>query len=194
MAFTNAWDESDPPGGQDANTADTEIQQVKVDVRERIATVLPGWADDLEDPKIFPGWLLEKSNSIALADLTADDVEWTTELRDTAAFITVPSTTVTIPAGLDGLYIVGATMGWQIGGSGRRDFILRVNGVAFDIDRRNAITSVTLYNRTSRLLSLVATDALKFEVIQNSGGPQTYGNVDLNPKFVTFWGIRLAGF
>ncbi len=194
MAFTNPWDESDPPGGQDANTADTEIQQVKVDVRERIETVLPGWSDDLEDPKIFPGWLLEKSNSISLATATAEDVEWTTELRDTDAFIAVPATTVTIPVGLDGLYIVGATMGWSLNAAGRRDLVMRLNGVAVDIDRRDGISSVNMYIRVNRLISLVATDALKLEVIHTAGVNVTYGNVDLNPKFVTFWGIRLAGF
>ena len=194
MAFTNPWDESDPPGGQDANTADTEIQQVKVDVRERIETVLPGWADDLEDPKIFPGWRLTKSDTVALADSTVDGVVWTTEDRDTDGFIVVPSRPVVIPVGLGGLYIIGGAMGWDINTIGIRRFDFFIGGVRFDVDRREGVVGASTFNRLSVLADLSDGDLVQFEVFQTSGGILDYGNVDANESLVNFWGIRLGGF
>lgn len=194
MVFTNPWDESDPPGGQDANTADTEIQQVKVDVRERIETILPGWTDDLEDPKLFPGWLLQKANTFSLASSTLDIVDWTVEIRDTDAFIAVTAQNVVIPAGLGGLYIVGATMGWAIGAVGRREFELEVNAAVVDTDRRNPITGITTYQELSQLLDLSDADSVRLTVFHTQGAALLYGNVDATPELVTFWGIRLGGF
>ena len=36
MAATRAWDETQPPGSAFANTLDTIIQNLKIDVRERL--------------------------------------------------------------------------------------------------------------------------------------------------------------
>ncbi len=49
MAYSNAWDESAPLGTAAANTLDTIIQQLKLDIRERMNTILDStgqWADD----------------------------------------------------------------------------------------------------------------------------------------------------
>jgi hypothetical protein len=51
MSYSRDWSESTPPGTAPANTLDTIIQHVKTDVRERIASVIPGWTDDAESPK-----------------------------------------------------------------------------------------------------------------------------------------------
>lgn len=51
MPYTREWDESTPPGTAAAADIDTFIQNVKTDLRERIAQVIPGWVDEGEDPK-----------------------------------------------------------------------------------------------------------------------------------------------
>jgi hypothetical protein len=54
------WNESTPPGTAPANTLDTIIQHFKTDVRERVSVVIPGWANNGEDPKrvMLPGGLI----------------------------------------------------------------------------------------------------------------------------------------
>lgn len=54
MAYTNNWDETDPDGAVvAASDIDREIRQVKVDVRERLEQVIPGFGDDSVDPKVM---------------------------------------------------------------------------------------------------------------------------------------------
>src|SRR5882672_11871990 len=50
MPYTNPWDTSLPPGSQAANTADDEFRKLKVDVGERLTSVLVGPITD--DPLV----------------------------------------------------------------------------------------------------------------------------------------------
>jgi hypothetical protein len=49
--YTALWDETAPQGTEAAADIDLFFQNTKRDIRERIAQVIPGWADDNEDPK-----------------------------------------------------------------------------------------------------------------------------------------------
>lgn len=51
MAYSNSWDESAPAGSAAANTLDTIIQSLKLDIRERLQDPFPDWTDDSVDPK-----------------------------------------------------------------------------------------------------------------------------------------------
>lgn len=52
MAYSIPWDEADPPGATTpADTIDTELQELKVSIRERIEDVIPDWSNDAVDPK-----------------------------------------------------------------------------------------------------------------------------------------------
>lgn len=194
MAFTNPWDETVPQGSDAANEIEKFIQNVKIDVRERIETVLPGWTDDLEDPKVFPGWLLRKTDTVLLAAVTNQKVSWTTEDRDTDGFITVPSSVVTIPAGLGGLYLLGFAVGWESSGDGGiRDAALFINGSSFGTDRRAPFTGDSVYCRLGmRLALLSATDTVEVNVFHTSAASESYGNVDANSQLVYLFGLRLG--
>jgi len=43
MAYTRVWVNNTPPGAQAANTADDEIRNLRVDVEERMGTLVTGW-------------------------------------------------------------------------------------------------------------------------------------------------------
>lgn len=52
MAYAQGWDASAPDGAiTPAADIDVEIQNLKVALGERLAEVIPEWADDLEEPK-----------------------------------------------------------------------------------------------------------------------------------------------
>jgi hypothetical protein len=53
MAYTIAWNESAPLGSVAANTIETEFQNLKISIRERMNQILANdWDDDLDDPKV----------------------------------------------------------------------------------------------------------------------------------------------
>lgn len=43
MAYTRVWVNNTPPGAQAANTADDELRNLRVDVEERMTTLVTGW-------------------------------------------------------------------------------------------------------------------------------------------------------
>lgn len=52
MAYAQGWDASSPDGAlTPAADIDVEFQNLKVAIGERLAEVIPEWADDLEEPK-----------------------------------------------------------------------------------------------------------------------------------------------
>lgn len=51
MAYTVGWDESAPLGSAAANTIDTEFQNLKLSIRERLEDTFPQWGNDSVDPK-----------------------------------------------------------------------------------------------------------------------------------------------
>jgi len=58
MAYSIAWDETSPDGSTTpANQIDTELQNIKVSVRERLEDVFPDWDNDAVDPKQPTGLL-----------------------------------------------------------------------------------------------------------------------------------------
>ncbi len=193
MAFSVAWDESSPPGSTPADTIDTEIQDDKTAVRERIETLFPGWTDDGEDPKIIPAWLLRKTDTESLIDVALLPVDWNVEDRDTDSFITVTSDTVIIPAGQNGLYLLDIAIAWTPSAVGVRILSLEVNGVLQATNIQTGFTGFVNYTHLSKTLLLAATDAIIVKVQQNSGAPLIYGNVGVNTFENYFSGIRIGG-
>lgn len=54
MAYNVAWDESLPDGDiTAADDLDTELQNLKTSLRERLEQVIPDFGDDLVDPKVL---------------------------------------------------------------------------------------------------------------------------------------------
>lgn len=44
MSYTRVWVNNAPAGGQASNTADDEIRNLRLDVEERVATLVTGWS------------------------------------------------------------------------------------------------------------------------------------------------------
>ena len=50
------WDEASPSGATTpADTIDTELQNLKISIRERLEDIIPGWSDDTICPKVLGG-------------------------------------------------------------------------------------------------------------------------------------------
>jgi hypothetical protein len=66
MAYTVPWDESSPDGAiTPAADIDVELQDLKTSVAERLEQVIPGWRDDLVDPKVIPSTVIDASTAFS---------------------------------------------------------------------------------------------------------------------------------
>jgi hypothetical protein len=55
MVYNIAWDETQPDGSEAASTLDTEFQEFKESIRERMNNILDSttaWETDGDDPKL----------------------------------------------------------------------------------------------------------------------------------------------
>lgn len=102
-------------------------------------------------------------------------ITWDTEDQDIGGFIVVPSTTVTIPVGLDGSFDATFRTG---GNPGARTFLEIVvtaatTGVPTDF-RQTISVNETRGTVSATGLPLVAGDTLSYNVFQNSGSAQPW--------------------
>jgi len=66
MAYVIPWDEASPDGAiTPAADIDVELQDLKTSVAERLEQVIPGWRDDLVDPKVIPSAAIDNSSAFA---------------------------------------------------------------------------------------------------------------------------------
>ena len=134
MAFRIPWDEASPLGTRPADVIDDEIRNVKSAISERISQVLPGWDNDDEDPKEFPGWFVTLEASTSILDQVLTTVQWDTDRRDSGDYISIPNDDVVIIAQRAGIHLIGVEVGWSFVTTAGVDVFLRKNEVNLEID------------------------------------------------------------
>lgn len=103
----------------------------------------------------------------AISASTTTAISWDTENADTDGFIAVTSSTVTIPAGLGGLYSMTARVVWASAPtSGAAAFTF--GGIVHSMPTANQIGNTSAYNLT---LPLSAADTIQFSVRHEGGAP-----------------------
>ena len=71
MAYVIPWDEASPDGAiTPAAYIDVELQDLKTSVAERLEDVIPGWRDDLVDPKVLAPYVIDNSSVWATYDFS----------------------------------------------------------------------------------------------------------------------------
>lgn len=122
MAYGQSWDETTPVGASDAGDLDTDIQNTKVAIRERLEDVIDDFANDAVDPKqlnLGPICKVTLTSALAVADSTDTTIDWTSEVfDDDAVHDSGDPSYLTIP--VDGKYLIGVNIAWQTNGTGNR--------------------------------------------------------------------------
>ena len=127
------------------------------------AWVLIGWGTSTARPWVS---LTDAAQSIATASAT--DITWGTEVADPDGWTSGGSATLTVPTGFDGLYLVSYSGTWASGTLGTTPGVfLFVNGV--NSAGANGPTFGQVHTVT-HLVALAATNTLKVQAYQNSGG------------------------
>jgi hypothetical protein len=76
------------------------------------------------------GCRVRRAANQSIASATATSMSWDTEDEDTNGFISVTSTTITIPTGLDGLYAITAELNCAgISGNGGGIIVVPTSGI-----------------------------------------------------------------
>lgn len=57
-------------------------------------------------------WSIASGAQQSIANSTTTSLSWTVEAADSDSFLTIPGTTLTVPAGLGGMYMVSASVRW----------------------------------------------------------------------------------
>jgi len=191
MAFRIPWDETTPLGSYPADVIDDEIRSVKSAISERISQILPGWDNDAEDPKEFPGWFVTLETFTTILDQVLTPVQWDTERRDSGDYISLPNDDVVIIAQRAGLHLIGVEIGWGAVTTAGVEVFLRKNAVKLEIDRRaDPTVLLTVVTRILTLLFLEEADVLDVAVFARPGISTSIGTETLKTKF---WGLRLHG-
>jgi hypothetical protein len=102
------------------------------------------------------------NQSISTGSLTA--ITWDTESQDTDGFITVSSSTITVPSGLDGLYAI--TLRVALAASTNGLVAISAGGVSFEGSYTQPATAPTL----TVMAGLAAAGTVTGSVYQASGG------------------------
>ena len=112
MPFTNAWSDVIPAGSAAANTIDDQIRQLRLDIHERMDSLIDDWTADPLVPLNAVAEAVRVSRAAAMNITTSVStftaIEWDTEAYDTAAIhdlVTNP-TRLTIPAATTGTKLI----------------------------------------------------------------------------------------
>jgi hypothetical protein len=185
MAYTVAWNESEPDGTEAANTLETELQNIKISLRERLEDFFPDWSDDGVDPKLplvgNPRCELERTAALATTTATYELLEWATEVEDSGGMFDLGDPgKVTIPTGKGGLYLLVVGGEFAQNGTSDRGLRLRVNGSTIweNSDQASAANVTTV--RINRMWTLAAGDYIEIHALQQSGGALNLVNSQLS--------------
>ena len=120
MVYAIAWNEANPIGASvDASTIDTELQNLKKSIRERMNDILSNaWETDANNPKRLllgqPRVRVGKSADQTIANSSSTIVSWNQESFDVGDLHdnSTNNSRLTIPADEAGVYMVGVSIPW----------------------------------------------------------------------------------
>jgi len=120
-------------------------------------------------------WVSLSDSAQSITTATATDITWGTEVADPDGWTSGGSATLTVPTGFGGLYLITSTATWASGTLGTTPgvFILH-NGT--NVAGANGPTFGQTHTVTTAI-ALAATDTIKVQVYQNSGGSVNVSSV-----------------
>lgn len=121
--------------------------------------------DNLSELGVRRGVQLTRAAALSIPNNALTNVTWTAETVDSDAFIATPSTTITIPTGLNGIYAITFQITWATAQGTGSYMSITTGGVTFRSDHGNDSQV-----GESIVVALVATDTIVCALYQNSGG------------------------
>ncbi len=197
MVYSIAWNEANPIGASvNASTLDTELQNLKKSVRERMNNILSNaWETDANDPKTLdPAALIMDKCVLSLAAvfsvpnnaLTA--ITWDTEVKDTNSMFAGGSPTI-VTIQTTGFYLAILNVTFAANATGQRRVAMVLSGTAgvAPLEQTDASAAgIAGYNLVVAH-DMTAADTVTFQAFQDSGGAL---NASANSSYAMV--VRLA--
>lgn len=122
--------------------------------------------------------------SFAVAAGGTTNITWTSETADTSSFITPSSTTITVPAGLDGVYAITIRGAWAGSFNETRAVFITAGGILYPIPMATPISGLggTLIQNWvgSITIPLAATNTVSASIAHaNAGSQSTTAHLDM---------------
>lgn len=171
MAYNISWDESQPDGSENANTIDTEIQELKESIRERMEDLFPDWSDDGVDPKVFARVRVSLTSTESISDSTITPVPWDQADFETVSTMWDVANPTRLVAPTTAFYMAFGGLDYAGNVTGDRSVYITKNGASLPE------TAITIPGASGSIISiawagvLAANDYLELEAEQDSGGP-----------------------
>ena len=139
MVYVIAWNEAAPVGSSvNAATIDTELQNLKKSVRERMNDILSNaWETDGDNPKLLDlpfstqpseRAVVKLNSNESITTATATAIPWDTEDVDVGDLVDLGAQATRITIVNTGFYLVVGSLLWASGTTGVRQAYLRING------------------------------------------------------------------
>jgi len=117
------------------------------------------------------GVKLRRVATQSIGNATGVDINWDTEDRDSDSYIGVTSSTVTIPSGLAGVYVVTAGVLWASDPTTAGPSHIQISmGGRFWRDSTTALNALSTRRTVTAIDELAVADTLTVEVYQTTGG------------------------
>lgn len=199
MAYSISWDESSPAGAStQAATIDTELQQLKQSVRERMNDLLDSstvWETDGDNPKLLDVTALAgtpkaahagTNTGLSIPDGSITALAYAQEVFDTGTFHDNSTNNTRMTIAIAGYYRLSANVGLVSGSSaGAASVTIRKGGSSGLVT--NIAVFGTVENQTIAISVIVlaaATDYYEVTVLQNTGQTFTSLNGNANCNFM----------
>ncbi len=192
MVYNIAWNEASPVGSStNASTIDSELQNLKLSLRERLEDIVNDWTNDSVDPKTlavldYRGGV-SISGAISVVTATPTQVTWTTEDFDVGALVDIGGapTVMTVPTNGAGLYLLTANCVFAGTTATYCQAQLTAGGnvVAQNSSHTNVAT-INIQLSMSAIVALVATNTILLTVQHNQG-------TNLNLNTATMQAVKL---
>jgi len=185
MAYSVSWNEATPVGASTAaSTLDTEIQDLKKSVRERIEQVIPTWDADGTDPKVIDHQKrchVHNAGSIAVTAGATVSLTWDTEEFDKGTLHSTSVNTDRITIITPGSYVfVVHSILLKDATAGRLEIRLNKNGTNIGRAQHEGDANDVMTLNIFRISEAVATDFYACTIVGfgGEGGGSTVAGVD----------------
>lgn len=181
MAYSIAWNEAAPIGGStSASTIDTELQNLKISVRERLEDAFPTWSTDGTDPKTLAILALEfdrvqvkEASSFEIPHNSATEIDFSAVVYESNASLWDVGTPTDIVIQTSGLYLISAMVSFEANATGYRRILLykesaAITGPPIDDTEHSVLGGVVAQLAITTELELIATDTISLAAFQNS--------------------------
>ena len=179
MAYAIAWNEAAPVGASvNASTIDTEFQNFKKSVRERMNDILSNlWETDGNNPKlldptalVMDKCVLKLGSVFSVPNNALTAITWDSEIKDTNSMFDAGSPTI-VTIKTTGFYMIILQTSFAANATGQRRAAIVLSGsTVAPLEQTDASAAGITSHNAVIAHDMTLNDTVTFQAFQDSGG------------------------